>query len=150
MLFIAAQHLNFVSNPKMAPPTFMKRTLVLLFALIPALVLAQTAPKKNKYPSLLWEISGNGLKKPSYLFGTMHVSSKLAFHLADSFYVGIRQADVVALETNPESWQEDMTQYETGQQDAAFSRRFGGYRSVPNDYLSINTLKFYKYDKKIA
>ncbi|HEX5654667.1 MAG TPA: TraB/GumN family protein, partial [Chitinophagaceae bacterium] len=127
----------------------MKRTLVLLFALIPALLLAQTTPKKNKYPSLLWEISGNGLTKPSYLFGTMHVSSKIAFHLADSFYVGIRQADVVALETNPESWQEDMTQYETGQQEAAFNRRFGGYRSVPNDYLSINTLKFYKYDKKI-
>ena len=60
----------------------------------------------------MWEISGNGLKKPSYLFGTMHVSNKLAFQLADSFYLGIRNADVVALETNPESWQEDMSKYE--------------------------------------
>ena len=61
----------------------------------------------KKYPSLLWEITGNGLKKPSYLFGTMHVSDKLAFHLGDSFYNAIKSADVVALETNPETWQDD-------------------------------------------
>src|SRR5215813_3229202 len=70
----------------------------------------EQAPEKfssKKYPSLLWEISGNGLQKPSYLFGTMHVSDKLAFHLGDSFYTAIKSAEVVALETNPESWQDD-------------------------------------------
>ncbi len=61
----------------------------------------------KKYPSLLWVITGNGLKKPSYLFGTMHVSNKLAFNLGDSFYNAIRTVDVVALETNPETWQDD-------------------------------------------
>ncbi|AXY75482.1 TraB/GumN family protein [Paraflavitalea soli] len=61
----------------------------------------------KKYPSLLWEITGNGLKKPSYLFGTMHVSDKLAFHLGDTFYNAIKSAEVVALETNPETWQDD-------------------------------------------
>jgi uncharacterized protein YbaP (TraB family) len=127
----------------------MKRLLFVLLAVSPFLLLqAQPKPKNKKYPSLLWEITGNGLKKPSYLFGTMHVSSKLAFHLADSFYLGIRNADVVALETNPESWQEDMSQYELGN-DYSSLGRFGGYLSAPNDYLSINTLKFYKYDKKI-
>ncbi|RYZ20969.1 MAG: TraB/GumN family protein, partial [Chitinophagaceae bacterium] len=45
--------------------------------------------KADKYPSLLWEIRGKGLQKPSYLFGTMHVSSKMAFNLSDSFYLGI-------------------------------------------------------------
>src|SRR6187399_2574388 len=82
--------------------------------------------KAKKYPSLFWEISGKGLKKPSYLFGTMHVSSKMAFHLADSFYLGIRNADVVALETNPESWQEDMSKYEMGG---------NGYENYRNPYL---------------
>ena len=57
--------------------------------------------KAKKYPSLFWEISGHGLKKPSYLFGTMHVSSKIAFNLADSFYLAIKNSDVVALETQP-------------------------------------------------
>lgn len=129
----------------------MKRSFILLL-LLAAYSSIQSQPiiKNKKYPSLLWEISGNGAKKPSYLIGTMHVSSKLAFHLADSFYIGIRNADVVALETNPESWQEDMTKYDFGSDDYSNYRyRYGNYMSFPDDYLSINTLKFYKYDKKI-
>ncbi|MBC8172521.1 MAG: TraB/GumN family protein, partial [Chitinophagales bacterium] len=31
--------------------------------------------------SLLWEISGNGLTKPSYLFGTVHLIDKKDFHV---------------------------------------------------------------------
>ena len=81
----------------------MKRMLFLFLLVSPFVLFAQPKLKSKKYPSLLWEISGKGMKKPSYLFGTMHVSSKLAFHLADSFFLGIRNADVVALETNPES-----------------------------------------------
>lgn len=128
----------------------MKRTFIVLIALLPYLLFAQSPIKKKKYPSLLWEITGNGLTKPSYLFGTMHVSSKMAFHLVDSFYLGIRNADMVALETNPESWQEDMSKYDIG--SAGFNDyryRLGGFMSEPNDFLSINTLRVFKYDKKI-
>lgn len=126
----------------------MKRTLLLLL-LLPCLVSAQAPRLKNKkYQGLLWEITGNGLKKPSYLFGTMHVSSKQAFHLADSFYLGIQQADVVALETNPESWQEDMTRYDLESERYQRSRGIDFF-SPPGDYLTQSTLKFYKYDKKI-
>lgn len=106
-------------------------------------------PPKN-YPSLLWEITGNGLKKPSYLFGTMHVSSKMVFHLSDSFYLGIKNADVVALETDMGSWQDDFSRYEMG---------YGGYRYIygsskntdnyPNDFFSISTLQFPPYEKMI-
>ena len=66
----------------------------------------------KNYPSLLWEITGKGLNKPSYLFGTMHVSSKMVFHLSDSFYLGIKNADVVALETNMGTWQDDFSRYD--------------------------------------
>jgi uncharacterized protein YbaP (TraB family) len=112
---------------------------------------AQPKIRDKKYPSLLWEISGKGMKKPSYLIGTMHVSSKLAFHLPDSFYVAIRNAQVVALETNPETWQEDMSKYDlTGGGINNYNNDyFGNYKSIPNDYLTINTLKFFKYDSKI-
>src|SRR5574339_856936 len=90
----------------------MKRAFISLLLIYPFLFLqAQPKIKNKKYPSLLWEISGNGLKKPSYLFGTMHVSSKVAFHLSDSFYAAIKNTDVVALETNPETWQEDMNNF---------------------------------------
>ena len=40
----------------------------------------------KNYPSLLWEITGNGMSKPSYLFGTMHVSSKMVFHQAKEYH----------------------------------------------------------------
>jgi uncharacterized protein YbaP (TraB family) len=131
----------------------MKRLLFLIVAICPFLLFAQPKIKDKKYQSLLWEITGNGMNKPSYLFGTMHVSNKLAFQLADSFYLGIRNADIVALETNPESWQEDMSKYndeEGDDDDNSFRYRpMSSYTTAPDDYLSINTLKFYKYDKKI-
>jgi uncharacterized protein YbaP (TraB family) len=59
---------------------------------------------QGKYQSLMWEISGNGLAKPSYLYGTMHISGKMAFHLGDPFYEAIENCDVVALELEPEAW----------------------------------------------
>lgn len=126
----------------------MKRTFVLLFVIISFhFVHAQSNVKGKKYPSLLWEISGNGLKEPSFLIGTMHVSSKMAFHLPDSFYYALKNVKVVALETNPETWQEDMSKYDLGNNRPGSN--FGGAMSIPNEYFSINTLKFYKYDKKI-
>jgi uncharacterized protein YbaP (TraB family) len=128
----------------------MKRALIIFIGFLPYLLSAQPPVKKKKYPSLLWEISGNGLKKPSFLFGTMHVSSKMAFHLADSFYIGIRNADMVALETNPESWQEDMSKYDVGNSEFRnFGFRTSNFTPEPDEFLRISTLRFYKYDKKI-
>ncbi|WBU90865.1 TraB/GumN family protein [Cellulophaga omnivescoria] len=67
-----------------------------------------TAQEKN---SLLWEISGNGLKQTSYLYGTMHVSKKVAFRLDDVFYESLLKSDVVALESDPATWlEEDITE----------------------------------------
>jgi len=98
--------------------------------------IAESKPPENairKYPSLLWEISGNGLKKPSYLFGTMHVSDKLAFHLGDSFYHAIKSSDIVALETNPETWQQDYS-------ESVFFRR--GSRSRYYDEISASSFGY--------
>lgn len=39
-----------------------------------------SAQKEN---SLLWEVSGNGLSKPSYLFGTIHMICKEDFFMPD-------------------------------------------------------------------
>ncbi|HYM94412.1 MAG TPA: TraB/GumN family protein [Chitinophagaceae bacterium] len=128
----------------------MKRSFIFLLAILPYFFsAAQPTISNKKYPSLLWEITGNGLKKPSWLFGTMHVSSKVAFHLADSFYSGIKRADVVALETNPESWQEDMSKYDVDYNAyPGNDHSWGDNTSLPDEYLNINTLKFYNYYKK--
>src|SRR5450631_4852634 len=76
--------------------------------------------QSHKYPSLLWEITGNGLKKPSYLFGTMHVSSKMVFHLSDSFYLDLRRSDVVALELDPQLWQDQLFRFQKMQANLRF------------------------------
>lgn len=95
----------------------------------------------RKYPSLLWEISGNGLKAPSFLFGTMHVSSKMAFHLSDSFYNSLRAVDVVALELDPVRWQDQMYLMQDKQRKLRlFSQQF------PADYVNEKSYQLENYD----
>lgn len=62
------------------------------------------ASSQKNQNSLLWEISGNGLEKSSYLYGTMHVSSKVAFRLDDVFFEALNKSDYVALESDPSDW----------------------------------------------
>lgn len=59
---------------------------------------------QQQYQSLLWKITGNGLEKPSYLYGTMHVSKKVAFRLDDVFYKALNESDCIALESDPTTW----------------------------------------------
>lgn len=56
--------------------------------------------------TLLWEISGKGLKKKSYVYGTFHVNDKISYHLSDAFYKHLLEADIVSNESNPDSWGE--------------------------------------------
>ena len=109
----------------------------------------QTKKAEKKYQGLLWEISGNGLTKPSYLFGTMHVSNKLAFHLADSFYYAIKNVDVVALESNPAKWQDEYSK--PNGNTSSYSDGGDAYRflNIPNDYIHKNTFAIGKYENNI-
>ncbi|MCG2613589.1 TraB/GumN family protein [Terrimonas sp. NA20] len=50
--------------------------------------------------TLLWKISGNGLEKPSYLFGTIHVLCKDDAVLSDNLLTAIANADNVYLEVD--------------------------------------------------
>jgi uncharacterized protein YbaP (TraB family) len=109
-----------------------------------------TLPAGKKYPSLLWVITGNGLKKPSYLFGTMHVSNKLAFNLGDSFYNAIRSVEVVALETNPETWQDDYSRSMLMRNGYGEDRSLRFSRSnwnVPMQTMSITSFAIDSYEE---
>lgn len=52
----------------------------------------------SKTNTLLWRISGKGLEKPSYLFGTMHMLCADDIVLSDSLRAAIRNSDNVYLE----------------------------------------------------
>ena len=69
----------------------------LIFTLISCASYAQTIQEQY---SLLWEISGNGLEKPSYLFGSFHLNDRRLFEFSDSTYVALNSVDAVALETD--------------------------------------------------
>lgn len=96
---------------------------------------------QGKYPSVFWEITGNGLKKPSYLFGTMHVSMKLAFNLSDSFYNAMQAVDMVALELNPQQWQSDMMEMDAAQ------KSYGSYylQQFEGDFLNEHSFQLTDY-----
>jgi len=116
----------------------------LVIFLLPATLLTAQRRAEKKYPALLWEITGNGLQKPSYLFGTMHVSSKLVFHLSDSFYLDIRNADVVALELDPQLWQDQLFRFQRMQNNLRFYTQ-----GAPGDYINERSFQLEKYEDKL-
>ena len=123
-----------------------KKCFFLVVAMVSLCSFPGMSQKKTvaKYPSLFWEITGNGLKKPSYLFGTMHVSSKLVFHLSDSFYIAIRNVDAVALELNPDLWQPQMVSMDK------LKANYTNFTQVPGgDYLNENSFRIHKYDDEL-
>jgi len=93
-------------------------------------------PISKNFQSLLWEIKHpDNPSTVSYLYGTMHVSRKLAFNLSDTFFLGLQNADIIALESQPNDWLEEVM-------DLKYANEyFGGYpnynRSSPGFYQRI-------------
>ena len=48
--------------------------------------------------SLLWQVSGNGLQHPSYLFGTFHLLCKDDIHFSDQLKAALKSADKIYME----------------------------------------------------
>ncbi|WP_229223251.1 TraB/GumN family protein [Dyadobacter endophyticus] len=73
----------------------MNRVLMLLVFCVLSTTSRAQVPAEN---SLLWEISGRGLAKPSYLFGTIHLICPTDFSLSDSLKSTMSRTQQVALE----------------------------------------------------
>jgi uncharacterized protein YbaP (TraB family) len=125
---------------------YFNRLVFVFIAAIPALFPNSSFSQKSlkKYPSLLWEITGHSLTKPSYLFGTMHVSSKMVFHLPDSFYHAIKNVETVALELNPDIWQGQMVKLDQLQLN------YKNFTQAPRaDYLNERSFQLDKYEDEL-
>ncbi len=72
---------------------------LLIFA-ISAGTFSASAQLVDENHQLLWEISGNGLKKKSYLYGNYHTNDRRVFNLADSVYYALNNTDGVSLEVD--------------------------------------------------
>ena len=72
----------------------------ILFSLFIYHISSTVAQYVNVDKQLLWEISGNGLKEKSYLFGTLHSNDKRIFDLSDSVYYALDKANLIILEAD--------------------------------------------------
>ena len=66
----------------------------------------QSGKQRPLEKSLLWEISGNGLTKPSYLYGTIHMICKDDAALGDSLVAAIEKSDRVYFEVDMDNMME--------------------------------------------
>ena len=72
---------------------------------------AQSGKPKPLEKSLLWEISGNGLTKASYLYGTIHMICKDDAALGDSLIAAIERSDRVYFEVDMDNLMEMLTAF---------------------------------------
>lgn len=77
-----------------------KWCLRLLALLVSVSSVAQKTNTSKNNNSLLWQISGNGLQHPSYLFGTIHMLCKDDAVLSDSLRQAIKQSKDVYFEVD--------------------------------------------------
>lgn len=81
----------------------MKKTINILSIAIclSLLLIAPVIAQKQTDPnSLLWEISGNGLAKPSFIYGTVHMICAADFSINDKTKKALNNADQLVLELN--------------------------------------------------
>jgi uncharacterized protein YbaP (TraB family) len=68
----------------------------------------------------LWRISGQGLKQPSYLYGTMHLQDKRLFNFGDSLYRFLEKAEGFAMEIDFHDYLDTIMQRSIQEREEAF------------------------------
>ena len=79
----------------------MKATFFISFFFIFLSCQSQPAPSLSSNTddnSLLWEITGKGIKKPSYLFGTFHMMCRDDIHFSSNLEAALKDAEEVYFE----------------------------------------------------
>jgi uncharacterized protein len=99
-----------------------KTVLLLAFLSLAGVALSQTKPKKDavtskkpvktvkqKENTLLWEVTGNQLTKPSYIFGTMHILCADDAKLSDNLKKVIKDSEQIYFEIDMDDMQQMMS-----------------------------------------
>ncbi len=87
--------------------TFFTTLLVLIGFTVQAQTKETPAVSKTE-KALLWEITGKGLSKPSYLYGTIHIIPKADFFLTDATKKALGESQKVMFEINMKDMQNPM------------------------------------------
>lgn len=83
-------------------PSAIKKFIVTLMMFVVGLFFgmgaATVAKGQNAASSLLWKVSGNGLEKPSYLFGTVHITCEDNFEMSAELKEAFEATELTVLE----------------------------------------------------
>ena len=85
--------------------------------------------------SLLWEISGKGLSKPSYLFGTIHMICAADFTMTDQAKKAFAKADKLALEIDMSDPEQMAAMQKMAMGDKPLSETL-----TPEDYARLDAI----------
>src|SRR5690606_39783151 len=78
----------------------MKKFLTGFLAALLVLPITYKAQEVGDKNSLLWEVTGKGSEKPSYLFGTFHMMCKDDFRIPKKVQKALSSSDHFAMEIN--------------------------------------------------
>lgn len=123
-LFVVGIHVIFHIQHRLSN---MKKTIFFF------LIAAFTAQAQNN--TLLWKITGKGLEKPSYLFGTMHLICSSDFNISESLKKSIGESEQVVMELDM-----DDPSMMNSMQQIMFMKDGKTLKNVLNetDYLAVN------------
>ncbi len=85
-------------NSATRPSCVRKKNNSLLSKILLLLLLLSTGSPVSAQGALLWKIEGNGIQKPSYLYGTIHLICPTDFVLTDTLKACLRQTEQLTLE----------------------------------------------------
>lgn len=113
----------------------MKKAIFLLAAI--ATTLVSTAQQSNENNSMLWKIEGNGIEKPSYLFGTIHMLCAPDFEIKEKVSNAFNSTSNLVLEVNITDPNEIKAMQKMMQSETTLSSRLNeNERKEANDILT--------------
>lgn len=113
----------------------MKKAIFLLATL--ATTLLGNAQKADNDNSMLWKIEGNGIEKPSYLFGTIHMLCAPDFEIKEKVNKAFNSTSNLVLEINTTDPNEIQAMQKMMQSETTLSSRLSeGERKEANDILT--------------
>jgi len=73
------------------------RNFVLVVILV-TMIFSGCSEEKTPKNSLLWKITGNGVKSPSYIYGTIHIKDARVFNFSDSVLIALKSCSSFGME----------------------------------------------------
>lgn len=125
--------------------TYMFRLTTTILTITAFLFLNHASAQNKLDNALLWRITGNGLKEPSYLYGTIHITDKRVFQLGDSVHAAIANTKGLAAEVEMLSLgNEMMTSFVNTYEDEGLTETKQPKEVLLKNLLEKEAWKYYK------